>query len=320
MSTARQGSFRRVLVPIDFATEPERALAAAAAIRADDAWLTLLHAIAPVNPKRVDIPGFDLETFDARCAESAERDLRPLVSLVGAERTETVIPIGHPAEEIVARAEHDDSDLIVMTTSHRRGLSRLFLGSVAEEVLRRTRCSVLTVPTLDADAARAGRHPFPIRSIVVPVDLSGRAWTGVHAAIEIAVNHGAEVHVLHVVDERGGDVLLPGLSAGPNVVNLLEQGKTYAKDLITAEVDRIRGAASSLKVEGHALLGHPANAIADFAAGRDADLVVLSSQGRSGLADQLLGSTAERVVRRVGCPVLTVRDRGATDESDESEG
>ncbi len=312
----RDGSFQRVLVPIDLLIEPREALDLAADLAETPSGVTLLHVVepAPSASKIFAAPYFDADAFEKSCVDLGTRDLRQLAEAAKgrglALDPEIAVVVGRPADTIIGRAEVDEVDLIVLPLSRRSAVSRFFLGSVAEEVQRRARgTAVLTVPVDDDEAKPIAADAGAFREIVVPVDVADvGAWASLDVAIAIAERHGASVHVLTVVDQRGGDAFLgPGLKSGPNVANLLAEAKRHAEEVIAAELERRGGVARGVQLAGHALLGHPASAIVDFARGRDADLIVMASWGRRGLADQVLGSTAERVLRRSDRPVLTLR-------------
>src|SRR5690606_34769986 len=99
------------------------------------------------------------------------------------------------APAILQYARDQEMDLVVMGTHGRRGLRRLFLGSVAEEVVRLSVCPVLTV------------HAGPIRSealfgdILVPIDFSPHSKAALRAAASLAPELGASLDLLHVVEE-----------------------------------------------------------------------------------------------------------------------
>jgi nucleotide-binding universal stress UspA family protein len=205
---------------------------------------------------------------------------------------------------ILDYAAEGDIDLIVMGTHGRRGLRRLLLGSVAEEVVRLAPCPVLTVPEA-SDVTDAER----IRKVLVPVDFSEHARLALAYASELASGYGAEIHVLHVVDE----VVYPDFY--PPVIT---SGEPVSGDLRDQSVDRMKSLISDLspapgsEAQIHVRGGRAAHAITDFATELDADLLVIASHGLTGISHMLLGSVTELVVRRAHCPVFTVKGFGKT--------
>ena len=143
-----------------------------------------------------------------------------------------------------------------------------------------------------------------ITRLLVPTDFSPTSDIALQYAFDIAPP-GAALHVLHVVEDRslataypdGFYVELPGAR---------EQAIDQANDRLKAIVrssDR-----PDLTLTTEVVVGWSVAAIVQDAKVRNADLIVMGTHGRTGLAHALLGSVAERVLRTAPCPVLTVRD------------
>ncbi len=143
-----------------------------------------------------------------------------------------------------------------------------------------------------------------IPSILVPIDFSQYGEQALKYACALADKFGAHVHLLHVVDDyypyiaeapalsSSRDDYLGGLRAGA----LQELEKLPQADWCPAD-----------RVSRSVIVGTPFVEIVRYAKEQDVDLIVVGSHGRSGLAHVLMGSVAERVVRKAPCPVLTVR-------------
>jgi nucleotide-binding universal stress UspA family protein len=154
----------RILVPIDF-SPPARAALQYARFLADKlgASVEVLHVFEPpgyVGPDTlalVPITAGQHEWGETRA--EVERQVEEfLAQTAGAPATRTVrVEAGEPSETILRVAADDRADLVVMGTHGRTGLSRLLIGSVAEAVLRRASCPVLTlrVPTKTTGEAAA---------------------------------------------------------------------------------------------------------------------------------------------------------------------
>lgn len=138
---------------------------------------------------------------------------------------------------------------------------------------------------------------LPKKLVVVPFDFSDDSQTAIHTALEL-VAQPEDVIVVHVLPE-----LTP--------LEPSEAWQTFDNNSRiehTLQLLRERLAAPELaKVRLQVLIGDPGHNIATFAATNAADLVVLPSHGRTGLARMLIGSVAERVVRLAHCPVLVLR-------------
>lgn len=150
--------------------------------------------------------------------------------------------------------------------------------------------------------------------ILVPTDGSDTARTAVEHAIDLASKYDATVHALYVVD-----VDATSYSLGSEQVDRIRQGNldemsevTDAADAATGYVAEV-GADYGVDVVEHVTAGEPARAIRNFVADNDIDLVVMGSHGRSGLSRVVLGSVAEKVLRRTRLPVLVVDSRGQDD-------
>jgi nucleotide-binding universal stress UspA family protein len=146
--------WKRICCPIDFSATSRAAMEMAADLaRRFDAELVLLHAY-PIpgytfpDGSVVASPRMMQELADqaARHLEEWRRDAAAL----GAPRLAVATAIGEPAAEIVAYAAEQSMDLLVLGTHGRTGLEHALMGSIAERVVRRARCPVLTV------------HPAPV--------------------------------------------------------------------------------------------------------------------------------------------------------------
>ncbi len=210
-----------------------------------------------------------------------------------------------PAPAIVSYAKRCDIDLIVMGTHGRRGVRRLLLGSTAEEVVRTAPCPVFTVRSRDPSAAVALKE---IASILVPLDFSRHSQTALCHAKELAAVYDARLDLLHVVEDR--------LRLHPAFYN------TDVMTIAGIDPDLLGKAAEELRqfyretegpdtdVDIHVWKGHAAHEIIRFATEHGSDLVVMSTHGLGGLEHFLLGSVAEKVVRRSPAPVFTVKAFG----------
>jgi nucleotide-binding universal stress UspA family protein len=135
------------------------------------------------------------------------------------------------------------------------------------------------------------------KTIVVPVDFSEESLSAIDAALEIAACPEG-VHVIHVLPE------LSPLEPGELWETMDEQTRTQHAEKALRE--RLSSPAYS-RVKTEILFGDPGHSIAQRAKELQADLIIMPSHGRTGLAHLLIGSVAERVVRLAHCPVLVLR-------------
>lgn len=197
--------------------------------------------------------------------------------------------------------EHD-IDLVVIGTHGRRGLRRMLLGSVAEEVIRLSPVPVLTVHPRDVEAGE-GHAP---RSILVPIDFSVHAAEALRQAKQVALLYGARLDLLHVVEEQ----MHPAFY-NTGVVSVYDLNPHVEEDAIL-EMERLYRYTEGPggEVTYTVLPGHAANEIVRFAEIQESNLIVMATHGLMGLEHMLMGSVAERVVRRAPCPVLSLKSFG----------
>jgi nucleotide-binding universal stress UspA family protein len=298
---------RRVLFPTDFSSTSDVALAPAChwTIKLG-AQLHIFHAMESFRPDLY--PGSlglaDPAILSLNLEEEARKELdvrRRMATNQGATVTCATAEGLSPAPMILDYAETHDIDLIARSTHGRRGVRRLLLGSVAEEVVQRSLCPVLTM-----GGGGAGHSLSPQR-ILVAVDLSDHSAAPVALAKHLAALFGAETQLLHVLVRSP----LPAYYDGVGVPHpafkspLLEKEAQTALEALYEDAGGPPGPLSVQIEHGLAV-----EQILRFAAANSSDLVVLASHGLTGVSHLLMGSVAERVVRQASCPVLTVKSFG----------
>ena len=151
-----------------------------------------------------------------------------------------------------------------------------------------------------------------VRAILLPTDFSECARRAVPVAAELARLLGARVICLHVVEPVVPPVGWTPLAEPLPVGDISEQ----LEDSAARELPRFAGCEEfeGLDVEDLIVRGDAASEIVRAARERGADLIVISSHGRTGLGRILFGSTAEAVVRHAHCPVLVVKPPSESDE------
>jgi nucleotide-binding universal stress UspA family protein len=141
-----------------------------------------------------------------------------------------------------------------------------------------------------------------LKTILVPSDFSDCSDEALRYGLELARRFDAQLHLLHVVQDP---VAQPWAAEGFSVplFEVVEQWQRQAEERLKASVpDADRG-----RVTIASVVATPYAEILDYAASHNVDLIVMGTHGRGGVTHMLLGSIAERVVRRAPCPVLTVR-------------
>ena len=138
---------------------------------------------------------------------------------------------------------------------------------------------------------------LPKKSVVVPVDFSDESIEAVHTGLQLVAGP-ADLHIVHVLAEM--------VATEPGIVWEVvddEGRRQHALEALTERFSEVPYRGVDVQVD----FGDPGQRIADFAKKVDAELIVLPSHGRTGLARLLIGSVAERVVRLAHCPVLVLR-------------
>jgi nucleotide-binding universal stress UspA family protein len=298
---------RKILYPTDFSPCASHALPHALDLaERHRAELHLLHAIVlhegdPANAAH-QLP--NIEELYRTLEEQTEAQLRAISD----EYSGGALEIKHALVRSISAAgatldyaAESDIDLVVMGTHGRRGLKRLLLGSVAEEVVRLAPCPVLTVPE-----RRDGRPVEQVTRIVVPVDFSEHANLAIAYAKELAVFYEADMHLVHVMDEIVYPDFYP--AAMPSGESITEQLRGQSLERMNDLLAQI----SDPHVEAHTHVrsGRAAPAIAEFAQQQSADLIVIASHGLTGIRHMLLGSVTEQLIRRAPCPVFTAKAFG----------
>jgi universal stress protein A len=139
-----------------------------------------------------------------------------------------------------------------------------------------------------------------ILRLLVPLDFSGKSRQALRFAVPLAQKFSARITLLHVL-ERPRRAAAPADPLSLDQIRLKNDALTRLDDLAARLVPR--GARGRNRVR----FGAPADAILDTAARLDADMIVMTTHGRTGMDRLFFGSTAEKVMRRAGCPVLSVR-------------
>ncbi len=143
-----------------------------------------------------------------------------------------------------------------------------------------------------------------IKKILVPIDFSDFSKNALRYAIQFAENFQAKVYIVYVIEPMvyPSDFSL-GQVAIPNVeYDMQDRAKSELESLIKNEIP------SSLQSEIIIRAGKPFVEIIDAAAENDIDLIIIATHGLTGVEHLLFGSTAEKVVRKAPCPVLSIRE------------
>jgi nucleotide-binding universal stress UspA family protein len=225
----------------------------------------------------------------------AEKELQRLAKTYGLKGTCRAEIGSAPFDVICWVARQIQADMIVTPTHGNTGFKRVFLGSTAERLVQHSPCPVLV-------ARQTGKRRSSIDRILVPVDFSRCSLAGLNYAIEIAHLVAAKILVFHAID------MSIACTADGFAMYDLGALEKQAREAAEAEMAKFVREANfgDVKFETAIEVGLPIQHICDRGAKEKIDLIITSTHGRTGLKHILIGSTAENVVRRAGCPVLVV--------------
>ena len=288
---------RPILLATDFSPGAARATALAAdAAKALSAPLVVVHAIdlraslPPEVPSSI-APAADafsarLKARDALASEALAREAERARAL-GAEADARLID-GHPWEAAIAEAARAGAELIVVGPHGEGGAVRAslpqavewILGSTADRVVRHAACPVLVAPHEGATASIAGS------TWLVAIDFEHASRTALARAVGLARRAGSRIVAAHVArDAAQAD------QAGPKL-------RAMAKELAPGE---------DVALETRVVVGDPVEQLTQLARETSAALIVCGTHGGSRLVQAVLGSVADKLLRRATVPVLTMR-------------
>ncbi len=293
----------QVAVALDGSEFAERALPAAAAIsRLFGATLTLLSVLPARGVVRVLPKG----RSSGNPLEAGQAEIEAyLGSLAGKYRDEGVaaeyfVAAGPAPQAIDVLTRELDTDLLVMSTHGRSGISRFMLGSTASAVIQLLRRPVLL---LRPEALDQGGLPAVSR-VLVTLDGSSFAERVLPWVQRVSEATGAETLLLAVPE-----VPEPSMygAMADTVDELRREAEANAQRYIARVAAELQAAGLAVRplVEG----SRPATAILDVAEREGVELIMLATHGRGGVDRLFLGSVADRVVHHARCPVLLVPAR-----------
>ncbi len=264
--------------------------------KTNDAELVLVHSwYVPPLAYAGEAWMLSADIVDNMVQDSARGLAAALSTAVGlGARATSVLQNGAPSDRILTLLHGDPNfDLVVVGSHGRTGVSRVLLGSVAEQVVRHAPCSVL--------AARPRLTDGPFKTILCPVDFSETSRDAIDVAIDVGVE-GTEIALMHSIELPTSYGQEPSLMDSVAEVDRTttsalerwaETTRTKARGPVTAQTRRGRAGAQILELIDTGTF----------------DLVVMGSHGRTGIRRAVLGSVAEKVVRHAMCPVLVARKR-----------
>lgn len=222
-------------------------------------------------------------------------------------KVKSEILTGDAASEIINYANNKETDLIIMSTHGRSGIKRWALGSVADRVLRGTDKPLILVRARTVSPEISCERV--LRRIVLTLDGSKDSEAVIPYVEELALGINAEVVLLHVIEPSYSFHAIGGFK----YQGYSEKKKKSMKAFYN---NYLRGIATKFANRGidtrhRVLFGDVTEAIVDFADKTCADLVAMTTHGRSGVKRWALGSTADRILQIGNTSLFLVRTPGA---------
>lgn len=274
---------KKILIPLDGSELSERILDRAGSLLARPGTAVTILTV---------LPGEEIAGTGERVIHSdkARRYLEATVKKVEVDgvTVEGELRTGDPADQILQMIEKRRPDLVCMSTHGRSGFERILRGSIAERVLRRSTRPVLLLNPFTT------KSDTPIETILVPVDGSKASSEAIPLATELARVFGSKLVLLHAA---------PDAVPGPGQAeSRTEEMASQILELHKSRLERT-GVETRIRIEREV----PVAAILRAIDEEKADLVAMTTHGRSGLSRWIFGSVSEDVLRHAPCPVLVLR-------------
>ena len=268
---------QHVFHPSDFSAASETAFAhALKAALVAKATLTIFHVSPDRNENWTEFPGVrqTLERWGILPKDSP----KSAVPELGIKVKKVVAQDKDPVKAVLGFLEHHPSDLIVLATQQDKGRVQWLENSVAKPVARKSRLMTLFIPTGVEGFVSLQDGSVSLKNILIPVAPVPTAQPAIQAAVRLAQRLNCptgQFTILYVGDDNEmPEVSYPELP-GWEWTKLSQQGDITQVILQTAR-------------------------------GMEADLIVMSTEGRQGFLDALRGSNSEQVLRQCGCPLLAI--------------
>ena len=293
---------QRILCPVDFSDPSRKALRYAAGLaRKYGSDLTVLY----VEEVLLDAARSEVNRH-APILRNPEEDLRTFVNATGVAGLNVDVRwvAGNVVGRILDHARGLRSDLIVIGTRGRSGLTRAILGSVADRVLRQAECPVMTIPPTGADVA--GKTDITLGSpILCASDFSPSCKKALDVGLWFSEQEDARVILLNVMQ---WPTSFPIVGAPPAMVRAFPTRTELAREArerlaAALPADAWHRCRSEVMVES----GKPSDVILRIAANEAVTLIVMGVSSRGAIDQMIFGSTIRSVIQAAHCPVLSVR-------------
>jgi len=301
--------FHSILVPLDGSSFSEQALPLALSIaRRAGIPLQVAYVHVSLAPLYADPrKGFE-NTLDPKHRTQEQAYLDGVVQRLaktGPKPVSSALLDGPVPEALLEHAAARGVDLVVMSTHGRGPLSRVWLGSVADHIVRRSTVPVLLVRPRQENTGLGDHESF--EHVIIPLDGSEEAEFIIEPALALGRFFDADYTLLRVVEPPvpvGYDPASGGLAVAE--LPCTEEEEARAKIYLDRLAERLRERAFRV----HTCVvtnAHAARAIVEESDCQTGSIIAIQTHARRGLARLLLGSVADKVLRSASVPVLIFR-------------
>ncbi len=290
---------RLIIVPLDGSSFAEIALATA--FRIARAWNAEIEVVTAH------------ERTDEKSMEGVEEYLAGVVARIRDEvglQVTSALAAGSAAEALEQHASSKEADLVVMTSHGRGPLSRIWLGSVTDQFIRRTSTPVLLVRPGEGEELDLSKE-ITFDRVLIPVDGSEGGDAILTPALALGKACDSDFVLLKVsgaTEALSSSFVSYAVRVNPKT---LDDERKKAEVDLDARVERL--ITEGVAVTGEVVLDNsPSDGVLRFAAENDIDLIAMATHGRGGVARMVLGSVTDKVVRGATQSVLVCRPSEAS--------
>ncbi|MCB0854307.1 MAG: universal stress protein [Bacteroidetes bacterium] len=284
--------FKNILCPVDFSESSYEAIEKASFLaQLFQADLTLLHVIN-VLPQSFGVV-FGLDLSSSKMMEKATQNARTLLReakkkyVPYAVKCKSSIRVGRASEQIIREAEELGSELIVIASKGPGENETPFMGANTNQVISGAPCPVITYNQIEKNS---GSNPKGFRNILIPIDLK-EDFSEIRAYIcEHFSRMGPAVTIISVV---------PVGSSKEEIDEAVKNVEIEAEILSDHGIHQVH----NLIIEDD----NPAQQIIKYGKEKGSDLIMMSTHGKSGLGNMVIGTVTANVINHAIFPVFTIR-------------
>lgn len=291
----------KILVPVDGSAFAESAIPLALSLAAKaGADVRLAMVNEPANLP----PGVWAEAFLANHSRYLDSATETVVEKAGPDTTvSSVLLEGEVSKALCDEAANSNADLVVMSTHGHGGLTRIWLGSVADSILRDSPAPVVLVRPAESDDGEP-IAPDSLTSILVPLDGSAFAEAAIGPALELSHLFDAPITLMRTVSYP---VMISSYLPDTAEQNqaFIRQAEDEARDYLDLVRSRYPDESPPMQLEV-LVSPRPATGVLEYVADSAVDFVTMASHARHGIARAAIGSIGDKVIRGSRTPVMII--------------